>query len=155
MFVGIPNTTWADRVLQVLPGICDSRYWHRCIHWLEEQITSPLLGRERRGQTLEDGSWLPDCHVPVSVCAHKDSWETHLSRRRWEDKRLLTSTTLALSPSFQLSTLTNCLGLTMERILFTDSPSERPSKSMKANEHLWHVPITIPIELCYYRPCVW
>lgn len=58
-------------------------------------------------------------------------------------------------PSFQLSTLTNCLGLTMERILFTDSPSERPSKSMKANEHLWHVPITISIELCYYRLCVW
>ena len=32
--------------------------------------------------------------------------------------------------------LTSCLGLTMERILFTESPSDRPSKSMNDSEHL-------------------
>lgn len=31
---------------------------------------------------------------------------------------------------------TSCLGFTMERILLMDSPSDRPSKSMKEREHL-------------------
>ena len=34
------------------------------------------------------------------------------------------------------SELTNCLGLTIERILLMESPSDRPSKSINDNEQL-------------------